>query len=491
MNAQQGVMPPEPDPPPDDWSNIFENNISQDQIMHVIDGIQSSERHQKIIPKETHKNEDRKTAYYREVDIGPYMVIVESIENSGLNVGKRSHLKIAKDLFDLNLKDIKKIKTKGRNKLGIEFSSYLAANNFVNNDIIKNKGYKIYIPYNQVTCKGIVRRVDNEITVDEIRKMIKCSFNVLDIKRMNRKVIVDGTSRYEPTGTILVTFEGVILPRHIELCYLSMPVSPYVPPVTQCFACLLYGHVSVQCRGRRKCFNCSEHHTDDDAYKECSIIKCLYCKNSCHKTTNKTCPEYKRQQQIKRIMAFDNMSYFDASQLCKKTYSNDGEFQAHPQDFPDMINNNVNEDNRVMVSQRRTVSNEQNNLIKSKRTFAEATSSGASHKKRIVENKVGYDKSKYKDQLLYPNGRQGENPQKTLIFRNDRPNQNMENLQNLPSSALQNLNSETFATEYYNYFTQVPNIMKEKIRDMINTYYAISQTLDLDSPTMGANSSAK
>lgn len=71
---------------------------------------------------------------------------------------------------------------------------------------------------------------------------------------MNRKVLMGETGdkiEYLPTSTIMITFEGVVLPRYISISYLSFPVTPYLPPVTQCYKCLIFGHTSTQCKGKK------------------------------------------------------------------------------------------------------------------------------------------------------------------------------------------------------------------------------------------------
>ena len=82
-----------------------------------------------------------------------------------------------------------------------------------------------------------------------------------------------------------------------------------------------YGHTRKNCKGKEKCFNCAEDcHLKDslennDEYP--CTTKCFYCKNN-HKTTSKNCPEYNRQKNIKQLMAFENITFFDANESCRK-----------------------------------------------------------------------------------------------------------------------------------------------------------------------------
>ncbi|KAG5864351.1 hypothetical protein JTB14_008898 [Gonioctena quinquepunctata] len=142
---------------------------------------------------------------------------------------------------------------------------------------------------------------------------------ILDAKRLNRRVVKeDKTVEYVTTSTLLVTFEGVILPRYVTMSYLSMPVIPYIQPVMQCFYCFEFGHTKLQCRSTNsnKCHNCSTAHESEVICTK----KCEFCHSIEHNSLYKKCPEYERQKEIKRIMAYENISYFDAKELVPKMY---------------------------------------------------------------------------------------------------------------------------------------------------------------------------
>lgn len=179
-------------------------------------------------------------------------------------------MKIANEIFHMNFNNILKVKQKGKNKIGIDFSHYQAANNLLKNEKLLNKGYKIYIPINQITCNGIIRRLNPDLSIDEIKNMIRSPFKVLVIKRLNRKILNenDKTIEYKPTGTLLITFEGTIPPTNLSISYLSFNVTPHIPPVTQCFKCLVYGHNKNQCRGNKKCLYCTVNHESEEEFEK-------------------------------------------------------------------------------------------------------------------------------------------------------------------------------------------------------------------------------
>lgn len=63
---------------------------------------------------------------YKQNDIGPFLVYIEKIETEEENIIQKNHnyMKIAKEIFQMNLNNILKVKQKGRNKIGIEFSHF-------------------------------------------------------------------------------------------------------------------------------------------------------------------------------------------------------------------------------------------------------------------------------------------------------------------------------------------------------------------------------
>lgn len=271
---------------------------------------------------------------------------------------------------------------------------------------MQSKGYNVYIPYSQVTCKGIIRNIDLELKKETLKSIIKTHINILYIKRLNRKILKGNENKeveYAPTETILITFEGVVLPRFISIYSLEFPVTIYIPPTTQCLSCLMFGHISKQCRGKPKCKKCGwiwDQTKEDSNNHEC-LGKCYFCNSDSHDATSKNCPEYTRQTQIKKIMVFENISYYDANKLCKKTYSGSGssEFRSEPRDFPQLGNKEQKQNNNNFnISQRREATIETN--IRSKRSYGEVVSE-APRKKMLTNNKVGYNQKDINETLYF------------------------------------------------------------------------------------------
>lgn len=88
---------------------------------------------------------------------------------------------------------------------------------------------------------------------------------------------------------------------------MSTKVEPYIIPLIQCYKCLLFGHIQIQCRRKKRCGQCTQVHeeltkNDDHSHGVCQIaIKYLHWGNSAHRSTNKKCSQFERRKQIQGI----------------------------------------------------------------------------------------------------------------------------------------------------------------------------------------------
>lgn len=421
---------------------------------------------------------------YTKDDVGPFMVYIESNMTPNNRIGKYNSLKIARDIFNLQLNDIKKINNKGTNRIAVEFVDYESANNFLANKKLKDKGYKLFIPFNFVTCKGLIRGIDLDIDTEDIVKFSsgrRCS--VLSARRMNRKVTVEDRVEYKPTGTILLTFKGVVLPRYISIYGLEYNVSLYIPPVTQCFNCYLFGHTKQNCKGKAKCVNCADIKHDN---AESCILKCMYCKEK-HRATYTKCPEYIRQKNIKYIMAYENLTYFDANKACPKNYAPTEGYVFNPSSFPSLkkdnyhIANQTQNENIITPSQRRTADFSSNDRYK--RSFKQTVSTENNKKRVIYQN---YNRTSHNDNLLCPNGRSSSEPQSSIFnfgsskLYNDHPSTST--VLKEPTIESSQIRENDLLKITKENFLQMSPSSQTVIRDFILTQSKITQYKDYDAP---------
>lgn len=418
---------------------------------------------------------------YTESDKGPFFVYLESTEKVGYAIGKANNIKIARDLFNLNLTDIKKISNKGQNRIAIQFITHSAANAFIKNKYLIDKGYNIYIPFNFVTAKGIARNVDFDLTEEELLNACKANdkTKILGVRRLNRKILKDETVSYEPTGTVLFTFQGVLLPKYISFYHLEYPISTYVAPVTQCYKCLRYGHTRNNCKGKDRCFNCgSSDHVSDNNELSCTTT-CFYCKDN-HKSTNKICPEYNRQKNIKELMAYENLTFYEANEVCRKTYCARDDFIYNSTDFPSIRNKGKNiassqksSENLISPNERRT-NNFNNNPVK--RSYQQVLSTDQ-NKKRIIQK--GYNKKLHDEALFFPNARPlraSQTPQQTQPFRH---------IPILPTTSASSDSQNSISPminldSVISFIRNASNTNKNICYDVIRTEMGIGSYMDLD-----------
>lgn len=266
--------------------------------------------------------------HYADTDCGPFMVYVELVEDNP-SAGTTLHpLKFGAFMYKNKLRNILQdgIKKIGRNRLTVGFKSATDANDFINHHIFRNSQYKVYIPSHNITRMGIVKGIPLDWSHEEILDSVKTppgTGKILRTRRLNRKATNKDGSTWVPTQTVVFTFDGQILPREISCCFTLIPVEQYVYPTIQCFNCCKYGHTRTQCRSKTQCYKCGNSHSAELCLVEESDAQCLFCSGR-HFATNKICPEFSRQSNIKHHMASYNKSYQESMSLfpqTKKSYS--------------------------------------------------------------------------------------------------------------------------------------------------------------------------
>ncbi|CAG9857383.1 unnamed protein product [Phyllotreta striolata] len=246
---------------------------------------------------------------YKYLDTGPYLVIVEGTDKN--NIGAFHPIAVGRTLRIKGIQGIKAVSRKGSNRISIEFITSKYSNEFLDNDKLKEESkWESYIPASLVTSRRIIRGIDLSTSMEEIKNFGKASTKILDARRLNRRIANQQTVEYVPSETELITFEGKNIPNTVSINYYESRVKVYVGPVLQCFNCLRYGHSSKQCRSHIRCSRCGEEHEATNCQKD---IKCIFCKLEHLATDRKQCAEFERQKQIKEIMCYENLSYYEAS----------------------------------------------------------------------------------------------------------------------------------------------------------------------------------
>lgn len=313
------------------------NRSPQIGTEHVSKNINLIETHQnKTLQKEEqHRgknvNTQKEIFKYGPNDLGPFHIYVENKQSNFK--GRINALKVG-DIILTNYPEldnkITSIDTIGRNRIRIKIKDFKYANYLIehkNDKIFENNNLEIYIPKFIVVRQGVIRGIDNEFTDEYIKNKIKkydmhCNFEVLNVKRINRKIINEGKVEFVPTKSCIVSFKSQTLPKYVTINKVLKEVDPYRQKVLLCFNCLRYGHLGNQCNSKSRCNNCHQQHNTKDCKETQIIPKCFSCMGD-HLTTNLyACPEFKRQKLIKETMSLTNMNYYDANkQIPKNSYA--------------------------------------------------------------------------------------------------------------------------------------------------------------------------
>lgn len=263
---------------------------------------------------------------YQALDAAPYVVHIQKEPNENNNnitlhpvsFGRFLQKSKFNGIVDGSLKKI------GRNRLSLSFSDYVNANEFISSNSVKLNNYKAFVPIFNITRMGVVKGVPCDWSSEEIINNIKTPIGtgkILKARRIRRKEIYNGQTEYKDTESVVITFDGQILPKRIFICYNALPVELYIYPTIQCYQCCRFGHMKTQCRSKPRCYKCGLDHTGD----KCVIdeVTCVTC-NGSHSAIDRKCPEYERQKAIKRTMAQNCISYAEATKyhpIVKKLYS--------------------------------------------------------------------------------------------------------------------------------------------------------------------------
>ncbi|KAG0410284.1 hypothetical protein HPB47_012601 [Ixodes persulcatus] len=93
-----------------------------------------------------------------------------------------------------------------------------------------------YSPLAGTTVNGIIQDVDKELSNEEITSHLRSNIKVGAVRRLGK------------SSTVKVTFRGKILPTHVLLGNVRLPVHPFQERLIQCLNCFEFGHKRVACR---------------------------------------------------------------------------------------------------------------------------------------------------------------------------------------------------------------------------------------------------
>lgn len=268
---------------------------------------------------------------YGPSDRGPFTVHVQRTESSPTSGSTLHPVTFGRFIFS-RFREFDgivdgSIKSIGRNRITLNFHSSADANKFLQSPSLPNSNFKAFVPSFNITRLGVVRGIPVDMSPEDIIKEVNVPVDcgpIIKARRLNFKTIVEGSITWKPSQTVVLTFDGQVLPNRVFLYYNSFSVVHYDLPTIQCYNCCRYGHTKSICRSNPTCYKCSLNHTGESCSVDQDKAKCILCEGN-HFANNKCCPEMDRQKKIKFTMSRECLSYPEASKLFernKPSYAN-------------------------------------------------------------------------------------------------------------------------------------------------------------------------
>ena len=248
---------------------------------------------------------------------GLFTVEVDSLSDPPLNslsVGRILH-KSFKD-------EILNCKKKGPSRTTILCKSAFSANKIVENLEKINSKLKAFIPNFRVIRLGIVRNIPLDILMEDLKEHAISSVPIINAKRFERK---DQHGKFIPTSTVLLTFDDQTLPQEIKIFFNRCSVVPYFSQPKVCFGCFRHDHVKSICKNPRCLHRGEKPHEGQSCPKINETPFCLNCQGS-QWVSNKKCPKFLDEQEIRKIFAFQNINIKSSAYLYKKEKLNPGKY---------------------------------------------------------------------------------------------------------------------------------------------------------------------
>lgn len=146
---------------------------------------------------------------------------------------------------------------------------------------------------------------------EEVLEEVKAQPNIKDAKIANEEDISKSGKRQE-SYMILINFNtDVPFPARIAVWGAQIYVHEYVPNPRQCYKCLKFGHIAVNCWGKERCLICAEAHN----FRTCPSKdesnppkKCSNC-NEAHTANSRDCKLYKEKANKLRTSVINGRSF--------------------------------------------------------------------------------------------------------------------------------------------------------------------------------------
>lgn len=205
----------------------------------------------------------------------------------------------------------------GRNKWVITFDNRSAANEAIDNHLIKESKFSINIPWYLLYRKVIIKGIPEDYDIEEVTNELKTGNpNIIfeEITRMKRRMRNNDSSAptYIESSSVKVNIRSQTIPSWVFLWRIRLAVVPFISGIRQCFRCGALGHSSNFCKGPERCLSSGRdrHHGQGCTQP----LSCVNCTGN-HPSLHNSCPEVAKRREISRVMAIHNVDYVSAKKI--------------------------------------------------------------------------------------------------------------------------------------------------------------------------------
>ena len=168
--------------------------------------------------------------------------------------------------------------------------------------ILKATNFGNYIvkcsrPLSDIICSGVIGPIDSELSNDEIRSMLRCHTDNIEIHNVSRlnKFKNTASGKKEISLSVKIDFIGNTIPRRVYIGCISFPVRKYNLPPLRCYKCQQFGHMASGCTSEERCNICSGKHNMRDCTSKSA--KCANC-GGAHSASSRNCQRNKEAAEI-------------------------------------------------------------------------------------------------------------------------------------------------------------------------------------------------
>lgn len=231
-------------------------------------------------------------------------IIIEAVDKEK-PITKLSPFVIEKQLSSI-LGTPKSVKSLKNQTLLVECNTKNQAENLLGTKSFFNNKVRVYPHPTLNSSRGVIRCKELSVCSLEVIKEELADQGVTDVKRISIK----RNGEVIQTNTYLLTFDRPVLPAQVNVGYLVVDVSVYIPNPLRCFKCQKYGHHGDACRAHEPvCGRCAEKgHSHTDCTGE---VKCANCGEK-HQVISRQCAQLKKEKAIIKIKYTENVSFLEA-----------------------------------------------------------------------------------------------------------------------------------------------------------------------------------